>query len=453
MRSTSPPTGLNVVETGWPTIEVFADLESTTAVAQTCRALHRIIVDADSRQLRASHFEVENTPCEPPASGDGPPRNWRTAPARIPHYLSRALNALHFPALRRLRLDFPAARRRRATGGRGDVVDDAAAVGFPVFASKLAAARGLEALRLDAGRLVATEPSGRLEAACEIFGDNLGRCARLRRLEVRNAGFVRGVARPLYSVALLRALLPTLRKRRLEELTILLEGTPSDVIHSRQLSANGIDPVLDFFGAALSAEQLLNLNLSMAISMSHLTALIRAAAIHEGPKPTRLRKLRLNYDQQALISPPIEGVTAAPILDHFSFCDHLESIFLNLPRECWEGAESLQALGRLLRSKPHLSSLTISFSFFSDGSGKMVKAIADCIAPNISDNTLRSIFIVGLLNANEADVRQLQFSLEHQGGMICDKLNVDTHQTTGGAKKCNVMLMSYLRVLHDSGNV
>jgi hypothetical protein len=73
---------MDVIETCWPTIELHCDLESSIAIAQTCRSLHGAIIDADSNKVKVSHFEVGKFPNCSLSSDDVPmPKNWTTAPA------------------------------------------------------------------------------------------------------------------------------------------------------------------------------------------------------------------------------------------------------------------------------------------------------------------------------------------------------------------------------------
>ena len=84
----------HTIKTVWSTIETFLDLPSTIAVSGTCRALHDEIIDHDTQKVKVSHFIVE-------AYSDKHP--W----ARIPLYLPCALNVIHFPSVRQMRLAFP----------------------------------------------------------------------------------------------------------------------------------------------------------------------------------------------------------------------------------------------------------------------------------------------------------------------------------------------------------
>mmetsp|Transcript_11369 Transcript_11369/g.20517 ORF Transcript_11369/g.20517 Transcript_11369/m.20517 type:complete len:497 (+) Transcript_11369:1-1491(+) len=457
-------TSTNIIETCWPTIESYSDLEATIAIAQTCRSLHYATVDSTSNKIKVSHFEVDNSPSTTttiPSSSleddDGPliPKDWHTAPTRIPHYLSRSLNAIHFPSLRRLALDFPATKRRNSTGStRTDIIDDACSSSLPIFVTNLSFAYNLTSLYLNAGRLMALERSGQLESLYEIFSQNLGRsCTKIRDLEVNNSGFVRGHSDPLHSVALLQALLPTIVRRRktIERLKMVIAGCPSDPIYARRLTTNGIDPVYDFFEAALSVERLsvLELTLSMSGSTSHFNALVAAATMVGGtsekkPLLPHLTKLRINYEFDIRHGVPlIDLPSASPLLDNFSECHSLESLFLNLPAVCWKGGENVRALEALLGNKPSLSSVTISFSFFSDRKGEMVRTIAECLAPNIASGTLCKLSIFGLRFVDCESMSALQRSLR-ASGMVCDKFGT---RGNGGGGKLDVMILNNRKLL------
>ena len=428
IADSSPSTPASVIETCWPTIEVFLDLEATVSIAQSCRSLHAVIIDAESNKIKVTHFEVDNSPI--PSSDETPflAKNWHTAPARIPHYLSRALNAIHFPSLRRLHLDFPATKRR-ISSGHADIIDDACNSSFPIFVANLSFAHNLEHLHLNTGRLMSIERSGQLESLYEIFAGNLGNCSKLRSLDVANAGYSRGIDEPLYSVALMRALTSIIRKRtELERLSIAIAKSPSDELYNRLLSSRGIYVVHDFFVASLSMKRLRTLEVAIT-QVRQLNALIRAAgslsSLEEVVKPSSITKLDISCEADhpgsTFTSPPDNSfLPAAPLLEYLSECHHVESIDLELPAECWKGEETLQALRKLLENKPRLAFLSISLSF-ANTNGKIMKLISECLAPIITSKALCELSLFGLGGVKREDMIDLQRLLQG-AGLSCKKL-------------------------------
>ena len=47
-----------IIATVWQNIEPHLLLEDTIAAAQTCKALHGKIIDADTHKVKVSHFEL-----------------------------------------------------------------------------------------------------------------------------------------------------------------------------------------------------------------------------------------------------------------------------------------------------------------------------------------------------------------------------------------------------------
>ena len=84
------PSAEATIENCIPVLEAYTDLESIISLAQTCRTLHRLFVDNDTNRIKVTHFEVESFPLPHSTSlvltTAAPVKNWRTAPARIPHY-------------------------------------------------------------------------------------------------------------------------------------------------------------------------------------------------------------------------------------------------------------------------------------------------------------------------------------------------------------------------------
>mmetsp|Transcript_10875 Transcript_10875/g.23018 ORF Transcript_10875/g.23018 Transcript_10875/m.23018 type:complete len:459 (+) Transcript_10875:83-1459(+) len=453
--SSSPsPNALSGIIITWPIVEAYVDLESTISAAQTCRALHQTIIDPNTLKVKVSHFAVCSYPSAPTSPlaplSESDRNHWKASAERIPHFVSRALNAIHFPSLYRLDLDFPLTKRRNASG-HAEIIEDVCNCSFPIFVTNLAYASNLEQLQLNASRFMAIERSGQLEGLYENFGSNLSKCKKLKEIELINSGVGRSSNDWLYSVALLRALLPTLEKRRkdLHTLDIYLAGTPSDPLHERYLSTRGIDTALDFFVRVLSLERLTTLGISITDSNSHLSALIEAAmqlsSNVEIRKPTFINSLRISFTRVGTlgrndISPELR--IAAPLLDFFSQCDNLKNVFLEMPSECWDGGENIQALSNLLRNKVEITSLTISFSCCPDRNGKILGLLADFLVQSNSNNVALSRFsIFGILNADKSDVDGLKLLLD-DAGMSCTKYLLRESSIVG---RTNVMIVEYSR--------
>ena len=441
----------SAIITCWPIVESFVDFESTIATAQTCRGLHGTIVDADTEKIKVSHFEVHNYPPSPSSYTASRDAGAKSGIPEIPHYLSRSLNSIHFPSLRRLHLDFPLTKRRNKTG-HDDIIEDVCNSSFPIFATNLAYAKNLESLYLDASRLMAIERSGHLESLYEILGANLSKCNKLRELSVRNVGIGRASNDWLYSVAFMRALIPTLKKRKLdlESLQIFIAGIPSDPLYERFLSTRGINAIFDFFLTALTLKKLETLDFIISSSHNHLNAIIEAAmrlsSSHEMEKPSYIQNLKLSYVELGVVDIVHSTAlsSAAPLLNYFSECNQLRSLFLELPSECWNGCENIQALSNLLSNKPDMTSLTISFACCQDSNGKIVKVLSDfvCRQNRNNSNELCKFSVFGLLNADESDLDCLRVLLK-ESGMACSKYEMRDSSDVG---RKNVMIIDYLRI-------
>jgi len=227
---------LSIIEQCWPEIELYADLETSLTLAETCSYMHKLIIDAHTNKLKVSHFEVDNTPFNSSLSFDEENRepikkNWQTAPSRIPFFLSRALNNIHFQSLERISIDFPATKRRN--NSPSSIIDDAFSTSFPIFVTNVAHARNLQYLHFNASRIMTNERSGMLESLYEILSDNLSCCKKLKDLDIFNIGYIRGYDNPFYSVSLLLAIMPAIKRNKLNRLRIVLAGQPSDPLYDR----------------------------------------------------------------------------------------------------------------------------------------------------------------------------------------------------------------------------
>jgi len=162
-------------------------------------------------------------------------------------------------------------------------------------------------------------------------------------------------------------------------------------------------------------------------------------------KPTFINSLRISFTRVGTlgrndISPELR--IAAPLLDFFSQCDNLKNVFLEMPSECWDGGENIQALSNLLRNKVEITSLTISFSCCPDRNGKILGLLADFLVQSNSNNVALSRFsIFGILNADKSDVDGLKLLLD-DAGMSCTKYLLRESSIVG---RTNVMIVEYSR--------
>ena len=404
-----PPSVVVAIENCFAVLERYTDIESVVALSQTCRALHDMIIDETTRKVKISHFEVQNFPIPHNPTDQEPPdsliKNWCTAPARIPHYLTRALNSIHFPSLRHLHLDFPLTRRRNL-----HVIEDVCYASFPIFVTNLGYACNLEYLHFDARRLMNTERMGHMEAIYEMLSINLQSCTKLRELSVNNVGVDRNGS-CLWSVVLLQALVPTILKRK-DELTsmkIHLSGTASDPVYEQHLLHRGIDVTFDFFSAMLSLSCVEVTEIEF--SLDHMDALLRAfSPIHSLQKPTNLTTLKIS--QYPSTDEKNDFASSEHMLEHFAECHQLTNLHLDLPASQWEDTHI--SLKRLICNKPKIESLSLCFSCYEDIGGKMMNALVEFGGQN-SLHALKEISIFGLFNTSSQDFSVLQNSMAEKG--------------------------------------
>ena len=409
-----------VIETCWSTIETFTDLESTILLSRTCRSLHSLIVDATTRKIKVTHFQVVNLP--PPEGNnnhlvglddDGSidiPRNYTTAHIRIPHYTSHALDNIDFPSLRELHLDFPLSRKRRVIGdNRKDFIEDVHTTAFPTFVTQLAYATNLQSLHLDINRLLQHEKGGVLESLYERFGENLVRCSNtLEELSIVNTGCIRGENHPKYSAAMADALIPTLSRGKLRVFSYEVSGNNAASFQGRpfhrpfQAPFAGLTSPADAswlsrrnieaFSAAIQSENLEKLDVDC--SFGTFTDFVEATS--GCMKPHSISDLTICCKM------PIDGegmqhiFRMGPMLDCFSECP-LREMSLIIP-DCWSDPETLQALTNLVNDKPQLRVLCINFMMFDDRDGKIAKCLEDISRAKVSEMGDFKLVVVGLLN-------------------------------------------------------
>ena len=422
-----PPSAVATIENCLPILEAFTDIESAVSLSQTCRAIYSILIDATTRKLKVSHFEVDNYPVPHPTEPPVAERNWLTAPARIPHYVTGALNAIHFPSLQRLHLDFPLTLRRNQ-----QVIEDVSCAAFPLFVANLGYARNLEYLHFDAGRLMASERTGQIEALYDMLKQNLQRCNKLRVLSVMNAGADRN-GNFMWSAALLQAIIPTIKRKRddLRSLKVCVLGSPSDPVYTQQLLHQGSDVIFDFF-ALLHSLNFLE-DLSIEISCDHLETLVRTFdPILQIPKPLAITHLRL---AQVRGDSHYHG-SALHVIDHFSECSQLVHLSLDLPPLQWSDCH--QALNRLLRNKLNLEHVSLYFSMHFDVGGKIMKALVE-FGSHSSLQNLSSLEICGLFRTSPDDFSVLQTTMAEKGIHM-------TRCKVGDADELNILYCAFRRI-------
>ena len=389
------------IEACWLTIEPLADLESIISLSSTCRSLRDLLFDATTNKVKVTHFKVCNLP--PPVDIDIP-RNSITAPLRIPHYTSQALNHIHFSSLLRLHLDFPLSKKRHAATGddRLDFIEDVHTSSFPTFVFQLGVSENkLVSLHLNCSRLMQFEKY--LEFAYEVFGQNLSRCCpKLEELSVVNTGRVIGGNDPVYSAGLAMSLVPTLKKRkntlRMFQYESLGEPLPLDrPISSLRTFLSGVTPNnfasdsnRELFNNVLRCTNLECLHLKCSSSSYRDFALGAAEAMSECQtenqttrrKPSSIRNLKIiSYDGGIERNLP----SASSILEYFSGCHSLYTLQLRLPRVCWYESQTLEALKKLLIGKRELQRVDICFSKFDFG--KLCEFLLEIITDSVNENS------------------------------------------------------------------
>jgi len=334
-----------------------------------------------------------------------PRKNWCTAPARIPHYLTRALNSIHFASLRRLHLDFPLTRRKDL-----NIIEDVCYAAFPLFVTNLGYACNLEYLHFDAGRLMITERAGQIDAMLDVLHQNLQRCRKLRDLSVRNVGVDRN-GNCLWSVALLQALIPTIikRKYKLRKFKICMSGTASDPAYAKRLLDQGIDVTFEFYTAVLSLAYLETLEIEL--SLAHLESLIRVFDVADSSqKLSQITMLKIAQGPSTDESNDLGS--AVFVLNHFSECSKLKYLYLDLPFPQWK--DSYLALHRLICNKPGIQYISLCFSCYRDDGGKIMKALLD-FSRQKDLHSLKEVSLFGLFDTSSEYFSLLQVAMAEKG--------------------------------------
>lgn len=388
-------TATTAIETCWPTIETFTDLESTITLSSTCRSLHSLLIDATTHKVKVTHFEICNLPPPPPdsnptnndddddnsrSSSSSIPRNYTTTHIRIPHYTSHALNHIHFPSLHKLSIDFPLSKKRHSTNNTSvagqdllflrcssDYIEDVHTSAFPILVSQLShASSNLTSFHLNTNRLLQYEKGGYyyFESIYEIFGTNLStHCTNLQTLRIVNTGMVRGENIPMYSVALAKSLLATLQRRKdvLRKFEYEVSGRPL-VLVDRFVSLGTKHDIIrrtncDLFRAVLHCTNLEKLNITCSWG-PYCDFVTTAAAMWmncgaendddtvKKKKPSSIRHLAIICDkiydceENTTTNIPPPPLPVGTMLDYFSECHSLQTLVLQIPKKCWRDESS-----------------------------------------------------------------------------------------------------------------
>jgi len=257
----------------------------------------------------------------------------------------------------------------------------------------------------------------------EIFGQNLSRCCtELEELSIVNTGIVRGENTPMYSVGLASALVSTLKRRKdmIRKFDYEVYGRP--LLFNRFGEGANTDIIrktnCDVFSAVLQSTKLEQL--CIKCSPGPYRDLVRAATICKAENGSREKKTSSIRDLSILcletrvcngnyIMPPV-----GPLLDHFSDCKCLQTLYLTLPKPCWRESQTLEALTNLLTNKPELLRVGLSFSGLDDREGKVLEYLSGILA-QLALGSVNIFDFGGLLNVDEARLLKLIQGMEKLG--------------------------------------
>lgn len=418
----------HTIKTVWSTIEKFLDLPSTIAVSGTCRALHDEIIDHDTQKVKVSHFIVE-------AYSDKHP--W----ARIPLYLPCALNVIHFPSVRQMRLTFPSICKSLRSINEVETevevdFEDVTASCFPIFVTQLAHASNLECLQLFLGGIIGNitddddeDTTMNFEPLILLFGRNLARCKKLKELSICFTGnyFPSGMRE------LMQALTPTLIKQGnvMREIEFSIENWDAgDDFEETDMPLHTV--AVNFFLAILSCPDLQLLGVNVPHSSRLTNALLDAAnqiapQKHQSKKQkiwvgSALQRLSLElygmYDKGGVVrmvdddDPYLEG--AGMLLEHFSECTQIQEISLGMPSYAWK--VYLDKVTSLLNGKP-LSTLSFTFGSYKDHDEKVLGLINKLVMNKESNKCkIADLQLHSLKNVNGKHFFELVQDIINAGG-------------------------------------
>eukprot|EP00578_Thalassiosira_sp_NH16_P020953 CAMPEP_0181086562 /NCGR_PEP_ID=MMETSP1071-20121207/5813_1 /TAXON_ID=35127 /ORGANISM="Thalassiosira sp., Strain NH16" /LENGTH=439 /DNA_ID=CAMNT_0023168407 /DNA_START=16 /DNA_END=1335 /DNA_ORIENTATION=- len=374
----------DVISESWPSIEPFLDVESLISASESSRSLRDLAADPATGKLKASVVKVDCFQRAHEAYNDGL-NNWKSAPIRIPNYVPRLLNALHFPALRRLHMGFP--RNRTEWNGAEGLVDGAHSSTLPILADKVGAASNLEELVLHVNSLLPYEEGGGLRGSLDMLGENLAGAllARnnkstppscgLRKLQIFNEELLGDGLHSKFSSDFLAAMVPVLRAGvgSLEHVLALCGDMPS--------SNDRLDSCKNFFSAILHLRRLKKLQLQLkSIHSPLLNDLIDASTTLTSFPSDCIEELSVMAFRPRSQEPqnPIHfshSKSIYPFLSLLYSVTTLETFSLLVPPECWD-EESIAELNHLFNGSPSLTSVVIDFYGYEDASGLLLDYLA-----------------------------------------------------------------------------
>lgn len=342
----------------WENIESFLPLEDTVSVAQTCKPLHKLIIDPTTRQVKVSHL----------------------TDIRSHRLLPTALHRIHFPSLKRVH--YPPVWR---CSKRERQIRQAMISAFPTFVTNLSYARNIQCLKLHGlDHIIDYEfQEEDISQLLNTFSRNLKRtCTKLNDLEVHfsgtveiggDGGFFGDEEYHTYSsMQLMRAIIPTIlqRKNDFERLSVNILGPYVDECDQ--------DDAKNFFDAILSARRklkfldirILEFSEDETKGIIHLLPIVAGEQLKAGnvihrPDLEHLGLyLKMAYNQQSVSSPlyrPPEVSPIVPLLENLSNCPSIQHIgSLLVPREFWGERKCGSALAKLLK-KRNLKTLDLDF--------------------------------------------------------------------------------------------
>lgn len=249
--------GLETITEVWGAIGPYMDFESLVSLSKTCNSLHDLAVDSKSGKIKAPIVHIEYK------VDDEGKLDPQSPSARIPGFVPKMLNALHFPSISQLRVSFPERPWEENNGQRYNIDNEYLSL-LPILSQKIRDATNVEELQLDMNPLINRnfEMGGALYATYNLLGGNLARAIKqskkLKRLYLFNDGGCyhnitmhgQTVAEYVFSNAFLAAMVPVIQAASpcLEEVTLQFGDVP--------LSSEYADAVPELFAALFRLPEL-----------------------------------------------------------------------------------------------------------------------------------------------------------------------------------------------------
>ena len=331
---------------------------------------------------------------------------------------AQAISKLHFPWLVSLKFGLPEKWKnseRMFMKGLDELITS-----FRVLVNGLVDAPNLEELDIDLGLLIKFDQyhstmdarttteivrlRRRMGSTYELFGNNLAKCTKLKRLKVHNQYFPDAEgAQTHYSVGFLLALIPVLEQgvTTIEEVTLSLGNAPAPDTPNTERYNNA---ARDLFTAILKLQNVKEINLQFHLASSPLlnTFLQVTEDMRQTmgtlPSSKVIEKFRLTCAlhkiPEGMENPLPVPLSLAPMLSLLGNCSNLREFVVLVPEGCWN-CRSISELKNLLYAKPKLRRLYLSFHGVRDTSGKSLEYILDYVQEreNEEDNI---IFVDGL---------------------------------------------------------